>query len=33
MGIDLPPNCAAHFARMTARPAVRRAMEKEGLTS
>jgi glutathione S-transferase len=31
MGIDLPPNCAAHFARMTARPAVRRAMEKEGL--
>ena len=32
MGIDLPPNCAAHFARMTARPAVRRAMEKEGLT-
>jgi glutathione S-transferase len=31
MGINLPPNCAAHFARMKARPAVRRAMEKEGL--
>ena len=29
--IDLPPNCAAHFARMKARPAVRRAMEKEGV--
>ena len=31
VGIDLPPNCAAHFARMKARPAVRRAMEQEGL--
>ncbi len=30
-GIDLPPDCAAHFARMKARPAVRRAMEQEGL--
>jgi glutathione S-transferase len=31
VGIDLPPNCAAHFARMKARPAVRRALEQEGL--
>ena len=31
LGIDLPPNCAAHFARMKARPAVRRAMETEGV--
>ena len=31
LGIDLPPNCAAHFARMKARPAVRRAMEQESL--
>ena len=31
VGIDLPPNCAAHYARMLARPAVRRAMEQEGL--
>ena len=30
-GIGLPPDCAAHFARMKARPAVRRAMEQEGL--
>ena len=30
-GIDLPPDCAAHFARMKARPAVRHAMEQEGL--
>ncbi len=30
-GLDLPPNCAAHFARMKARPAVRRAMEQEEL--
>ena len=28
---ELPPNCAAHFARMLARPAVKRVMEKEGL--
>ena len=33
MGIDLPPNCAAHFARMKARPAVRRAMATEGVAS
>ena len=31
VGLDLPPNCAAHYARMLARPAVRRAMEQEGL--
>ena len=31
VGIDLPPNCAAHLARMKARPAVQRAMEQEGL--
>lgn len=31
IGADLPPNCAAHYARMTARPAVRRAMEQEGV--
>lgn len=29
----LPPNCAAHFARMKARPAVLRAMQKEGLAA
>jgi glutathione S-transferase len=27
----LPPNCAAHYRRMLARPAVKRAMEQEGL--
>jgi glutathione S-transferase len=27
----LPPNCAAHYARMKARPAVQRVLEKEGL--
>jgi glutathione S-transferase len=31
VGIDLPPDCAAHLARMKARPAVRRAMEQESL--
>jgi glutathione S-transferase len=30
-GIALPPNCAAHFERMKARPAVQRALAKEGL--
>ncbi len=29
--IELPPNVAAHFARMTALPAVQRAMASEGL--
>ena len=29
--IELPPNCAAHFQRMLARPAVQRALEQEGL--
>lgn len=31
MGIALPANCAAHFARMKARPSVQRAMQAEGL--
>ena len=31
VGMDLPPNVAAHFDRMTARPAVQRMMEQEGL--
>lgn len=30
-GIDLPANVAAHFARMKARPAVKRVFEAEGL--
>ena len=30
-GMDLPPNVAAHFDRMLARPAVRRMIEQEGL--
>jgi glutathione S-transferase len=31
LGMTLPVNCAAHFERMLARPAVRRAMQQEGL--
>ncbi len=31
MNMTLPPNCAAHYQRMLARPAVRKAMEAEGL--
>jgi glutathione S-transferase len=31
--VPLPPNVAAHFARMKARPAVQRAMAAEGLAS
>jgi glutathione S-transferase len=31
LGMTLPANCAAHFARMMARPAVQRAMSQEGL--
>ncbi len=31
LGKDLPPNVAAHYARMTARPAVQRTMAAEGL--
>jgi glutathione S-transferase len=31
VGKDLPPNIAAHFQRMLARPAVQKAMETEGL--
>lgn len=30
--LALPPNCAAHYARMLARPAVARVMAAEGLT-
>jgi glutathione S-transferase len=33
MGIALPKNCAAHYARMLARPAVARVMAQEGLAS
>lgn len=31
LGVDLPPNCQAHFDRMMARPAVQRALKAEGL--
>lgn len=31
--ITLPANCAAHYARMKARPAVARAMAQEGITA
>ena len=31
LGMQLPKNCAAHFARMLARPAVQRVMQQEGL--
>lgn len=31
VGITLPPNCAAHFERMKARPAVQRTMQQEGV--
>ena len=31
LGMQLPQNCAAHFARMMARPAVQRALQQEGL--
>jgi glutathione S-transferase len=30
LGMQLPPNCAAHFDRMQARPAVQRVMNDEG---
>ena len=33
MNIPLPPNLAAHFERMMARPAVRRVIEQEGLAA
>jgi glutathione S-transferase len=32
MQVPLPANCAAHYGRMRARPAVRRVLEQEGLT-
>ncbi len=32
-GVTLPPNCAAHLARMKARPAVQRALQQEGLAA
>ena len=31
VGMQLPKNCAAHFERMMARPAVQRALQKEGM--
>jgi glutathione S-transferase len=31
VGLPLPPNCAAHFERMKARPAVQRTMQQEGV--
>ncbi len=31
LGMTLPGNCAAHYARMLARPAVQRVMQHEGL--
>jgi glutathione S-transferase len=31
LGLKLPANCAAHFERMMARPAVERVMKQEGL--
>lgn len=31
LGMQLPPNVAAHYQRMTARPAVQRVMQKEGV--
>lgn len=33
MGLELPPNVAAHLDRMLARPAVQRMIEQEGLTA
>jgi glutathione S-transferase len=32
VGMQLPKNCAAHFERMMARPAVQRALKAEGLS-
>ena len=31
--VPLPPNVAAHFARMKTRPAVQRTIQSEGLTA
>jgi glutathione S-transferase len=31
VGMQLSKNCAAHFARMMARPAVQRALQQEGM--
>jgi glutathione S-transferase len=31
LGMSLPANCAAHFERMTARPAVQRVLHQEGV--
>ncbi len=33
MKMTLPKNCAAHYERMKARPAVKRALEQEGLSA
>jgi glutathione S-transferase len=32
-GMTLPPNCAAHYERMKARPAVARVLQQEGLAA
>ena len=32
-GMTLPANCAAHYERMKARPAVQRALQQEGLVA
>jgi glutathione S-transferase len=31
--MTLPPNCAAHYKRMLARPAVQRTLKAEGLAA
>ena len=31
LGVDVPPNVAAHFSRMKARPAVQATLAQEGL--
>jgi glutathione S-transferase len=31
VGMNLPPNCSSHLARMQGRPAVQRVMQQEGL--
>ena len=33
MKMELPKNCAAHYERMKSRPAVKRALEQEGLAA
>jgi glutathione S-transferase len=31
--VTLPPNCASHYARMKARPAVQKALQDEGIAT